>query len=141
MFLIAMTGFLGGEYAYVQFYVWFSLLGLVQSICFPAFVHIVANWFSEKHRGIAVGSFCSCVNIGDIIGAQIGQALLRAFDNNWQWLFVLNGCIFTTIAVLIYFLLVQHPAKMGIIIDDEEVTKIVEDKMNRLSNVTRTFLT
>ena len=88
-----------------------------------------------------MGSFCSCVNIGDIIGAQIGQALLRAFDNNWQWLFVLNGCIFTTIAVLIYFLLVQHPAKMGIIIDDEEVTKIVEDKMNRLSNVTRTFLT
>lgn len=44
--LIAMTGFLGGEYAYVQFYVWFSVLGLVQSICFPAFIHIVANWFS-----------------------------------------------------------------------------------------------
>ncbi len=67
--LIAMTGFLGGEYAYVQFYIWFSILGLVQSICFPAFVHIVANWFPEKNRGVAAGAFCTCVNIGDIIGA------------------------------------------------------------------------
>ena len=71
-FGIAMTGFLGGEYAYVQYYAWFCLLGLIQSVCFPAFIHIVANWFSEKNRGIAVGSFCSCVNIGNIIGAQIG---------------------------------------------------------------------
>ena len=67
--LIAMTGFVGGAHADVQFYIWFSLLGLVQSICFPAFIHIVANWFSEKHRGMAVGGFCTCVNVGDIIGA------------------------------------------------------------------------
>ena len=79
--LIAMTGFLSGEYAYVQFYVWLSVLGLVQSICFPAFVHVVANWFSEKNRGLAVGCFCSCVNIGNVIGAQLGQALLRAFND------------------------------------------------------------
>ena len=83
MLLVAMTGFLGGTYAYVQFYAWFSILGLIQSICFPAFIHIVANWFSEKNRGIAVGSFCSCVNIGNIIGAQLGQGLLSAFDNKW----------------------------------------------------------
>lgn len=78
--LIAVTGFYGGTYAYVQFYFWFSLLGLVQSICFPAFIHIVANWFSAKNRGVAAASFCSCVNVGDIIGAQVGQALLSAFD-------------------------------------------------------------
>ena len=82
-FLIAMTGFLGGEYAYVQFYFWLSFLGPIQSICFPAFVHVVANWFSKKHRGIAVGCFCSCVNIGNIIGAQLGQGLLTAFNNKW----------------------------------------------------------
>ena len=79
--LIAMTGFLGGESSEVQFYIWFSLLGLVQSICFPAFIHIVANWFSAKNRGVAVGAFCTCVNVGDIIGAQIGQSLLTLFDN------------------------------------------------------------
>mmetsp|Transcript_27066 Transcript_27066/g.33574 ORF Transcript_27066/g.33574 Transcript_27066/m.33574 type:complete len:143 (+) Transcript_27066:177-605(+) len=44
--LIAMTGFIGGEHSGLQFYVWFSILGFVQSICFPAFIHIVANWFS-----------------------------------------------------------------------------------------------
>ena len=129
-----MTGFLGGEYANVQFYVWFSLLGLIQSICFPAFVHIVANWFSQKNRGIAVGSFCSCVNIGDIIGAQLGQALLRAFDQKWQWLFVLNAVIFLTIALLNYIFLVQHPEHIGIIIDEVEVSKQVSIKMLRLTH-------
>ena len=128
-----MTGFLGGTYAYVQFYAWFSILGLVQSICFPAFIHIVANWFSEKKRGIAVGSFCSCVNIGDIIGAQLGQGLLRAFNDKWQWLFVLQGCIFIALAFAIYFLLVQHPEKIGIMIDDVIISQKVEDNMQRLS--------
>ena len=113
-----MTGFLGGEYAYVQFYIWFSLLGLVQSICFPAFIHIVANWFSLRNRGTAVGGFCSCVCIGDIIGAQLGQALLRLFDNNWQWLFVIVAAIFLVLAVLIAIFLVQHPEHIGLIIDD-----------------------
>ena len=79
--LIATTGFLGGSHAYVQFFVWFSMLGVVQSVCFPAFVSIVSNWFSEERRGIAVGGFCTCVNIGNIIGVQIGTALLRAFDD------------------------------------------------------------
>mmetsp|Transcript_1807 Transcript_1807/g.2578 ORF Transcript_1807/g.2578 Transcript_1807/m.2578 type:complete len:103 (+) Transcript_1807:413-721(+) len=78
---IAVTGFVGGDLAYVQFFAWFSILGLVQSICFPAFVSIVANWVDEKQRGIAVGGFCTCVNIGNIVGVQVGAALLRAFSN------------------------------------------------------------
>lgn len=65
---IAMTGFLGGDLAYIQFFTWFSILGLVQSIMFPAFVSIVSNWFSERRRGMAIGGFCTCVNIGNILG-------------------------------------------------------------------------
>ena len=67
--LIAMTGFIGGESTSAQLYIWFSVLGFVQCICFPAFVHIAANWFSLKNRGIAVGGFCTCINIGNILGA------------------------------------------------------------------------
>ena len=66
---IALTGYRGGEHSDVQFYIWFSALGLVQSICFPAFIHIVANWFSQKYRGLAMACFCSCVNSGNILGA------------------------------------------------------------------------
>ena len=113
-----MTGFLGGEYSDIQFYFWFGIIGLVQSMCFPAFVHITANWFSEKNRGVAVGAFCSCVCIGNIVGAQVGQALLSAFNQKWQYLFVVLTCLYAVLGILIHFLLVQHPAKIGIEIED-----------------------
>ena len=67
-----MTGFIGGESAELQFYIWFSMLGLTQSICFPAFIHIVANWFPKHRRGLAVGIWVTCTNFGDIVGVQVG---------------------------------------------------------------------
>ena len=66
---IAFTGFYGGEYTDVQLFVWFTIMGVVQSICFPVFISTVANWFSEKRRGLFVGGFCTCINVGNIIGA------------------------------------------------------------------------
>lgn len=51
------------------YYLWFIIIGVIQSINFPAFVSIIANWFPKSSRGIAVNGFCTCVNIGDIIGA------------------------------------------------------------------------
>ena len=70
--LISFTGFTGGSFSEGQFYIWFILLGLAQSVTFPLYVSITANWFSSKRRGLAVGSFCTCVNLGNIIGAQLG---------------------------------------------------------------------
>lgn len=137
---IAYTGFTGGEYAYVQFAVWLSVLGPIQSICFPAFVHIVANWFSAKSRGIAVGGFCSCVNIGNILGAQLGQALLRTWGDKWQWLFVLQACLFVVLAAAIWLLLVQHPETIGIMIDGQVVSKKVENTMQMLQHSSQTFV-
>ena len=66
--LIAMTGFVGGTASPAMLYSWFTILGLVQSICFPSYVSIIANWFSKKYRGTVVTGFCTCVNLGNILG-------------------------------------------------------------------------
>ena len=66
--------------------------------------------------------------------------MLSAFDNKWQWLFVLLGVIFTVLAAAIFFLLVQHPEKIGITIDDVVISQKVEDNMHRLSNTSQTFV-
>ena len=98
------------------------LLGLVQSMCFPSFIHIVANWFSKKNRGIVAGLFCTCVNVGNIVGVQLGQGLLGVFNDKWQWLFILLAAVFTVWALVLLLLLVQHPGKIGIIVDEEVVS-------------------
>lgn len=139
-FAIAMTGFNGGEYAYVQFAVWLSALGPIQSLCFPAFVHVVANWFSAKRRGIAVAAFVTCVNVGNILGAQLGQALLRGWNDQWQWLFVLLSGLFVVLAAAIWLLLVQHPETIGIMIDREVVSAKVENTMQLLQHSSQTFV-
>jgi len=53
-----------------------------------------------------MAAFCSCVNVGDIIGAQLGQGLLSAFEDKWAWLFVLLVVLYLSLALCIYFLLV-----------------------------------
>ena len=90
--LIAMTGFIGGNATPAELYIWFTILGLAQSICFPAYVSIVANWFSKKYRGTAVTGFCTCVNVGNILGVQIASLIMRATGDNWSLLFVILAC-------------------------------------------------
>ena len=81
--LIAMTGFLGGEHTNIQLYAWFCLLGCVESMCSAAFVQVVVNWSSKRRRGIILAWWHTCINIGDIIGAQVGSAFLAAFNDKW----------------------------------------------------------
>ena len=129
-----MTGFVGGESSEVQFYVWFSILGLIQSICFPAFIHIVANWFPERRRGIAMCAFCSCVNIGDILGAQLGQALLSGFGSEWQWLFVILIVLYVVLAACIFIFLVQHPEHIGVVIEPDEIKDLIGQKIGTMKS-------
>ena len=87
-----MTGFVGGDDTPAMFFAWFILLGLVQSVCFPSYISIIANWFPKKNRGIAVTGFCTCVNMGNIIGVQVASLAIKVTDGNWQWLFVMLAC-------------------------------------------------
>ena len=62
------------------------------------------------------------MNIGNIVGAQIGSALIGVFDNNWQWLFVIMACLALVIAGALRIFLVPHPEERGMIVEDEIVT-------------------
>ena len=82
----------------IHYYFVFALIGLTQSICFPAFNAVTAAWFSSENRGIAVVGFCTSVNIGNIIGAQLAALLLKVFS--WYFLLVLCGILFLALAVV-----------------------------------------
>jgi len=58
------------------YYVFMIVIGIVQCVAFPAFIGCVAVWFPKRHRGLATTGFCTCVNIGNILGAQLSGWLL-----------------------------------------------------------------
>ena len=97
----------------------------------------MANWFSDKRRGIAVGGFCTCVNIFNILGVQIGSALLRAFDDKWQWLFVIQAAFVLILALVLWLLLVPDPQEMGFIVADEVLKEKVGEELRNMISKTK----
>jgi ACS family D-galactonate transporter-like MFS transporter len=67
------------------------LVGVGQSVAFPASARAVANWFHDRERGT--------VNAGYLTGVRFGQALINALGAwvivryGWQALFVLAGLV------------------------------------------------
>ena len=80
-------------------------------------------------------AFCTCVNIGDIVGAQIGQGLLSAFDKKWQWLFVILTVLYILIAIGIALLLVQHLDAINMVVEPEQIFIKVQEKVERQNPV------
>lgn len=62
---------LGGHYeveSLLYYYLTFFLIGLFSSILWPSMIHMLGNWFAKKNRGLIIGVWATCANIGNIIG-------------------------------------------------------------------------
>ncbi len=68
-----------------------GLLGAGQSVIFPAHARAVANWFSERERGMATGIANSGSRLGQSFVNGIGPLLIVAFG--WQLFFVASGAL------------------------------------------------
>ncbi len=66
------------------------LLGLSESVNYPAGVKVCAEWFPPKERATAVGFFQSGSAIGAILTPVIAASLIVAFG--WRAAFVLVAC-------------------------------------------------
>jgi OPA family glycerol-3-phosphate transporter-like MFS transporter 1/2 len=64
----------------------FVLLGLVQSVDFPALVSTMGNWTQRKTRGFVTGVWATCSNTGNIIGMQSAALILFINGNQWEHL-------------------------------------------------------
>lgn len=58
------------------FYFVFFLIGLFSSILWPTMIHMLGNWYSKKNRGLIIGAWATCANIGNIIGIQVAAILV-----------------------------------------------------------------
>jgi sugar phosphate permease len=129
--MIVMISF-GGTWGITSVYyyiVFFSISGLCQSISLASFVAVMGNWFAKDSRGLIFGIWCTCQNMGNIGGNLIANLLRSQFNMTWMWNFRTIGIIVAIIAILDFFLLVDHPSKKGIVVelpDDEEQKEIAK---------------
>ncbi|CDW83397.1 sugar phosphate exchanger 3 [Stylonychia lemnae] len=113
-----------GGFAHVTnqffYYLLFIFIGLFNSMLFPNFISVLGNWFTKKHRGLIVGMWTTCNNIGNIIGIQLASILLDAYDGQWPYLFLTISVIVFLFAILIYFFFVIEPQNVGLYLNDQE---------------------
>ena len=87
----ALIGFLPIEWVLVSFMVSQAVLGLGQGGNFPAALKVVAEWFPQRERSLAIGWFNAGSNLGAILTPLIVPFVLLAFG--WQWAFVATGLL------------------------------------------------
>jgi len=54
----------------------------------PSSIAVIGNWTGAKNRGTIIGLWCINVNIGNIIGSQIGGLEIVTLKLNWGWILV-----------------------------------------------------
>lgn len=91
----------------------FPVLGMFNSIVFPTFVAVLANWFAKKNRGFFIGLWATCNNFGNIIGIQLSAFLLDAYHGHWPWLLATISITIFIQAILIFAFLSAGPEYLG----------------------------
>ena len=104
------------------------MIGVFNSVAFPTFVSIMANWIPKKNRGLVVGLWATCNNFGNIVGIQLAALLYDVYDS-WSWLLITIAIVVFVFGCLFFIFLIPEPSKVGIEIDiDPYIRSIVEEE-------------
>jgi sugar phosphate permease len=115
-FVTALGIALLGEFSsyYIGIFIFIkALVGIINAFIWPTIMTSLALWFPKKGRGIIVGIWATCNNVGHIGGAQISAALLKRYEGNWWNLSYTVAGAFFVLMLLCHFLLVIDPAELG----------------------------
>ncbi len=98
-----------------SFYALRLLLGITEAGFFPGVMLYLTYWFGAKDRARATGLFLLGVCFANIIGGPLGGALMSLDGvwgyKGWQWLFVVEAIPAFVMAVVIWRMLPDRPAK------------------------------
>lgn len=108
---------------YVYLVLW-CLNGLIQSSGWPTVVAVMGNWFGKSSRGFVLGLWSACASVGNIIGAEMVNAVE---DYGYDYAFLLSAGVLLGGGIVIFFGLVPKPTDVGLpepedLEDDEHET-------------------
>jgi MFS family permease len=67
------------------------MMGVGQSVAFPASARVVANWFADTQRGLVNSSYLTGVRFGQALVNGAGVGLIALYG--WQTFFVFSGLL------------------------------------------------
>ena len=67
------------------------IMGIGQSVAFPASARTIANWFSDTERGLVNSSYLTGVRLGQALVNAAGVALIALYG--WRMFFVIAGLV------------------------------------------------
>lgn len=66
-------------------------MGIGQSVAFPASARAVANWFSDRERGVVNSSYLVGVRVGQALVNAVGVGLIALYG--WRLFFIFSGIV------------------------------------------------
>jgi len=88
-------------------------MGIGQSVAFPASARTVANWFSDRERGVVNSSYLIGVRVGQALVNAVGVGLIALYG--WRLFFIVSGIV--PLLWIVPWLLVlrrwEHPPTAG----------------------------
>jgi MFS transporter, ACS family, D-galactonate transporter len=84
----ALTGAIQHVAAMLAFRI---LVGVGQSVAFPASAHTVANWFQVRQRGTIIGAYLTGVRLGQALVNVVGVWLILRYG--WRIFFLIVGLV------------------------------------------------
>ncbi len=100
----------------MQFYVMRFMIGFAEAGFFPGIILYLTYWFPSAYRGRIMALFMSSLAISGMLGGPFSGAVMEFFDGagglvGWQWLMILTGLPCVVLAVAVWFMLTDRPAK------------------------------
>ena len=124
--LMISFGYIWGIRGLWWYIIWFSANGLFQAVGWPLNVAVMGYWFPRKGRGVLMGIWTTCSNIGDITGLWLAQICNDVLGMSWMWTYFVAACIVAFLGIMYLLLMIPHPSKVGLEIkefEDDDVAK------------------
>jgi sugar phosphate permease len=106
---LAMLAGLGGTLGIIL--IAFGLNGLTQSTGWPSNGRIMASWFGTHERGVVMGFWGTCYQVGPIAAAAFAAYLLGRYG--WQAAFIGPAIWVAVVAIALLLLLRDKPSSVG----------------------------
>ncbi len=90
----------------------YGLNGLAQSTGWSNNGRLMASWFSTKERGVVMGWWATCYQVGGIAAVLLASKIL-ALSGSWRVAYVGNALWVAVVAIAIYLLVRDHPSDLG----------------------------
>ncbi|CDW72436.1 sugar phosphate exchanger 3 [Stylonychia lemnae] len=132
--LLGIGGYMNIKFE-LYYYCVFILIGIFSSPLFPSIIHLLGNWFSKQHRGLVLGLWATCANIGNIIGIQLAASLIKIYNNQWGYLLFTAAMLILFCSMMTMSLVNSFPEDAGLHLEeltDAEKQDTIKNQLEHL---------